>query len=219
LRKVTLIVVFLLLIFNSRIANTDIAVDVGHTYKSPGALSISGVPEIIYNKQVAEKIKERLECSGICLFLIEDKRLHERPGIANEFATALVSLHHDSAGKRTTKMSGFSIFVSKLNSQYNDSLKLAKCIGAELIRAGFWVGLYHKNTKKQQRLLVDKKTGVYRADKFVVLKNSKVPAVLVECGVISNPDEEVRLNQNRDLMAEAIALGVQKYMEQWRVRS
>ncbi len=221
--KILPIILFLLLISSFQIANADLALDVGHTYKSPGAISVSGVPEIFYNKEVAERVKERLDCVGVCLFLIEDKQLHERPEIANQFATAMVSIHHDSVGKvknkkgvKTPQLSGFSIFISKMNSQYNDSLRLAKCIGAELINAGFYVGLYHKNTKSKQRLLVDKKTGVYRADKFVVLKNSTVPAVLVECGVISNPLEEAKLNEKRELMADAIAIGIQKYMEQWR---
>jgi N-acetylmuramoyl-L-alanine amidase len=178
---------------------------------------------MLYNKQVANMVKERLECFNICLFLIEDKDIFERSKIANEFATALVSIHHDSAGRvrsgvgiNTPKLSGFSIFISKLNPQYKDSLRLAKCIGAELIRSGFWVGFYHKNTRNKQRLLVDKNTGVYRADKFAVLKDSKIPAVLIECGVISNATEEQWLNENRGLMADAIALGIQKYMEQWR---
>lgn len=234
--KVIPIILFLLLVSSFRIANADLALDVGHTYKHPGAISVSGVPEIFYNKEVAERVKERLEGSGVCLFLIEDKVLLDRPKIANENAMAMVSIHHDSAGKVKTKVvktkkgskvvktmvpssvnvSGFSIFVSKLSVQYNDSVRLAKCIGAELIDAGFMVGLYHQNSTKRQRLLVDKIFGVYRADKFVVLKNAKIPAVLVECGVISNAQEERFLNDNRDKMADAIALGIQKYMEQGR---
>jgi len=233
--KVTSIILFLLLISNFRIGNADVALDVGHLYKSPGAISVSGVPEILYNKEVAEKVKARLEGSDICLFLIEDKPLLDRPKIANESATVFVSIHHDSVGKATSKVtkrptkslkattkiapdsvhvSGFSIFISKLSAQYNDSLRLAKCIGAELIDAGFLVGLYHKNSTKKQRLLVDKCFGVYRADKFAVLKNSKIPAILVECGVISNAQEEKFLNENRDKMADAIALGLQRYIIQ-----
>ena len=56
--KVTSIILFLLLISNFRIGNADVALDVGHLYKSPGAISVSGVPEILYNKEVAEKVKE-----------------------------------------------------------------------------------------------------------------------------------------------------------------
>jgi len=224
--KILSILLILLLVSNFKIANADIAVDVGHTYAKPGAISILGIPEIFYNKEVAEKIKEKLECSGVCVFLIEDKQLHKRPEIANQFATALVSIHHDSVGKESKRVSkkskkvtptpvnasGFSIFISKLNAQYNDSLRLAKCIGAELIDAGFLVGLYHKNSTKRQRLLVGKCFGIYRAYKFVVLKNTTIPAVLVECGVISNPKEEEMLNQNRDRMASAIALGIARYV-------
>jgi hypothetical protein len=43
----------------------------------------------------------------------------------------------------------------------------------------------------RQRLLVDVKTGVYRYDQLIVLKNTQMPAVLLEAGSIINRDEEL----------------------------
>jgi N-acetylmuramoyl-L-alanine amidase len=201
-----------LLFCNNSVANDSVAIDAGHTYQYPGVISVQGTPEVYYNEEVAIGIRNKLEDSGISIIMIEDKYLFDRPKIANEEAMVFVSIHHDGVTGKTLKQSGFSIFISKINPMYKESLRLAKCIGAELIKAGFYVGLYHKNTKKRQRLLVDKKDGVYRADRFVVLKDTKIPAVLIECGVISNPAEEERLNEKRAIMSAAIAAGIQKYL-------
>src|SRR5258708_9149623 len=46
----------------------------------------------------------------------------------------------------------------------------------------------------RQRLLVDARTGVYRYDQLIVLKNTQMPAVLLEAGSIINRDEELRMS-------------------------
>jgi N-acetylmuramoyl-L-alanine amidase len=218
--RVAFLIIFLLptillptnLLCNDSVVQPWVALDVGHTYKYPGAISASGVGEIYYNEEVALGVRNRLEDSGIPLIMIEDQQLRDRPKIANREALSLVSIHHDGVTGKVLKQRGFSIFISKINPKWKDSLRLAQCIGSELVRAGFDAGLYFHNTKSRQRQLVDKKDGVYRCDRFVVLKDSKIPAVLIECGVISNPVEEERLNEKRAVMSAAIALGIQKYL-------
>ena len=46
----------------------------------------------------------------------------------------------------------------------------------------------------RQRLLVDVRTGVYRYDQLIVLKNTQMPAVLLEAGSIINRDEELLMS-------------------------
>jgi N-acetylmuramoyl-L-alanine amidase len=52
--------------------------------------------------------------------------------------------------------------------------------------------LHH--AEQEKRPLLDKEKGVYAFDDLVVLKVAKMPAVLLECGVIVNRTEEEKLN-------------------------
>jgi len=47
----------------------------------------------------------------------------------------------------------------------------------------------------ENRELVVPELGVYRFDKLIVLRTTKMPAALLECGVIINPAEEEELKE------------------------
>ena len=55
------------------------------------------------------------------------------------------------------------------------------------------------------------------ADKSIyILKDSKIPAVIVECGFLSNPEEEKKLQtqEYQDKIAWAVYSGILKYFDQ-----
>jgi N-acetylmuramoyl-L-alanine amidase len=134
----------------------------------------------------------------------------------------LVSVHHDSVqdvdlrsteafGRRqsyTDAASGFSIFVSRENREYERSLELASMIGRRLTEAGFDSNTYHGlNIPGEGRLLVDPSNNVYEYNELAVLRHAARPAVLVELGVIKNPLDEARARDPEYVseMAGAIA--------------
>jgi N-acetylmuramoyl-L-alanine amidase len=214
-----------------------VAIDVGHTRASPGAISVTGIPEYEFNLRIAKKLESMLQATGtIQAFLITSEKprtLPERTRIAaSRNADLFVSIHHDSAqdkyleereaadGKTqryTDKFSGYSIFVSHKNPRYEKSLDLARQIGRAMRRAKLKFATHHNEAiAGENRPIVDPEAGVYAFDDLVVLKTASMPAVLVECGVIVNPEEEKELltDTRQVTITAAIARGIQDHFGQ-----
>lgn len=197
-----------------------IVVDAGHTPAHPGATGASGRVEHLYNLDLSKAVADDLEAGGYRVTRVgadgHEIALAERPNTAPK-ADFFISIHHDSiqqawidAGRRRD-FKGYAIFVSQLNPRYEQSLACAKAIGERLRAAGEAPSLYHATpVKGENRPLIDRRLGIHRFDDLVVLKTAPMPAVLVEAGVIANPDEEQRL-QDRAVqarLADSIAKGV-----------
>jgi hypothetical protein len=68
---------------------------------------------------------------------------------------------------------------------------------------------------KYQRPLLDSDAGVYRYDELIVLKNTTMPAVLLESGSIINRDEELVMasDEHRNKVASAVSSAAADYCE------
>jgi len=215
-----------------------VAIDVGHTKASPGAISATGRPEYEFNREIArqleEKLKETNKDGGATInpFIISSEKpmaLPTRTKIAaSKNADLFVSIHHDSAqdkyleerevnGKEerfTNEFSGYSVFVSRKNPRYDESLDVARRIGRGMQTNGFkFARHHHEQIAGENRPFADEAAGVYAFDDLVVLKTATMPAVLVECGVIVNPKEEQELvSKNRQAaITAAIVRGIRDH--------
>jgi N-acetylmuramoyl-L-alanine amidase len=189
----------------------SIAVDVGHYLAEPGVISARGIPEFDYNLRLAREISDTLRRAGHRTLLIGDDGLAENLGSRAPRAAGMdlfVSIHHDSVQPRflsswesggetflySDRFSGFSLFVSRLNSHTEASLKCASAIGAALRSAGFVPSRYHADPiVGENRPFADEANGVHYFDNLAVLKTASIPALLFEAGVIVNRDEELRM--------------------------
>lgn len=210
-----------------------LAIDIGHSLNRGGAISARGVPEYSYNRQFAEMLLARLVKDGFKkAFLINsdgnDMGFDRRHRIAeSRRANLMVSIHHDSVqphylstwqygNKRrlySDKYRGYSIFYSALNGKARESRYFAEIMGDQLLNNGFTPSLHHaEKIKGENRLLIDENRGIYRFDGLAILKG-KLPAVLLECGIIVNRDEEISLseNENRERMVLSILRAVETY--------
>jgi len=220
---------------DSKILNYDkvIAIDIGHSINKFGALSSAGVKEYDFNKNIGSMLFKELMANGYKNTIIvnesgNDISLKERSEQINKTkAEILISIHHDSVqphylktkfvnGKKiiyTNDHTGFSIFFSKSNSHNVSSLKLAKLIGQSLTKNSF-VPTYHHAEKidGENRDLVDKENGIYNVD-FAILRSSKMPSILIECGIIVNPDEEIMLMNkiHQVKIVKSISEAINKY--------
>ena len=206
----------------------SIAVDVGHYLEKPGVISARGVTEFEYNRQLAREISESLRRAGHKTILIGDDGMADNLGRRAPRASGMdlfISIHHDSVQPRflssweidretllySDMFVGFSLFVSRLNSHTEASLKCASAIGAVLRGAGFTPSRYHADPiVGENRPFADEANGVHYFDNLAVLKTSNIPAMLFEAGVIVNRDEELRMRDHavRRLIADGIAAAV-----------
>lgn len=185
-------------------ASSNIVIDPGHSPKSKGAKSCTGAYEYIYNDYIVSLLERHLKYKNINIIKSrehnEEKSLAERAKLAKN-KKLFLSIHHDSVHPRyiksingnpsSTHGSGYSIFVSKKNKNYAQSLKYATFLGKELRKSGLKPSHHHaENISGENRKLINPDLGIYEFDDLIVLKNSEAPALLLEVGVIVNPKDE-----------------------------
>lgn len=217
-------------------ATFRIILDVGHTAESYGAMSARNVPEFEYNLNLARRIDERLKADGFSetvLLVSEGKArrsLQARVARANKKGADLfISIHHDSVpgiyvdkwefeGKRSAfndMFGGYSVFVSRQNPHYRDSLRFARLLGNQMASKEMQFARQYDQwfMGKFQRELLDIEAGVYRYDQLIVLKNTTMPAVLLESGSIINRDEELVMasDEHKNKVAAAVSSSAAEY--------
>jgi N-acetylmuramoyl-L-alanine amidase len=171
-------------------SSTTVVIDAGH-----GGYDRGGIPgQIVSEKEmtldVAQRLKKTLSASGYRVVMTRDSDvfipLGTRVAIANSYSNAIfVSIHFNSA-KRSGAGGIETYFYSR------ESLPLASAI--HYFVAG---GAPSSNRNVRRR-------GYY------VLRKTAIPAVLVECGFLTNPTEAglAQTAPYRQKLAEEIAAGV-----------
>lgn len=213
-----------------------IILDVGHTAQAPGAVSARGVPEYDFNLWLGRKIDAALRKAGfantVLLITAGDTRrgLVERVERANGMGADLfLSIHHDSVpefllaswnflgaeGRYSDHYRGHSIFVSSDHPRYAQSLAFARFLGLAMKVRGLEYTRHYteKRMGARRRLLVDAEAGVYRFDQLIVLRATKMPAVLFEAGPIIHREEELVMQspERQALVASAVVEAVEAF--------
>jgi N-acetylmuramoyl-L-alanine amidase len=182
------------------LANRTVVVDAGHGGADPGAWdrSLSEVPEKTINLDIANLVAGLLRQRGAWVLMTRpgDQRveLQERADRAERYqADLFISIHANAAPSR--EPAGAEVYVCRAAS--SSSEQAAAQIEAALRRSGFAC------------------RGIRRAN-FVVLAGHRRPAVLLECGFLTNRDDARRLNDPacRRQLAAAIVDGVARYLLQ-----
>jgi N-acetylmuramoyl-L-alanine amidase len=174
----------------------QVVLDAGHGGKDPGALSVNGRKEKEYNLAITLKVKVLLDKEPkIKPFLTRSDdtfvELADRANYANKLpADLFVSFHANMATSATA--SG-----SETHYWRSDSLALAKVMHKHLV-AG--TGL--------------KDRGV-RTGNFHVIRETTMPAVLLEAGYLSSSiDSSVLFNDaKQDKIASEIVAGIKEYLK------
>lgn len=187
-------------------------IDAGHGGEDGGTVSADGLVEKDVNLKIALKLKKLLTFSGFDVVMTreEDISIHDQG--AEDVKKRKVS----DLKNRLEICNGDSsnIFVSIHQNQFTNS----KYSGAQVF--------YSPNNSKSQLMATDIKDAfqgllqpenereIKKADNNIyLLWNAQVPAVVVECGFLSNPDEAYLLSteEYRDKVAFTIYCGLLNY--------
>jgi N-acetylmuramoyl-L-alanine amidase len=213
-----------------------VVVDVGHTVNVPGAMSARGIAEYAFNLQLARDISQGLLDAGFqqTVLLITAtapwRGLVERAARANSMhANLFIAIHHDSVpdnllqnweyvGQKNQfndNYPGYAIFISNENADPAGSLQFGSLLGRELESRGLHYTPHYTLALMghRRRILVDAEAGVYRYDQLIVLRQTRMPAVLLEAGSIVNRQEELELGtpERRSLTSTAIVAAVENF--------
>ena len=196
-----------------------VVVDTGHTPARPGATGASGRVEYQYNLVLSGAVAARLTALGERVRRVAadgaEVALGQRSRLAPD-ADFFISIHHDSMQQkyidagRQREFAGFDLCLAAQSPlRGKPALRQGDRRGAGGGgREAVAVSL--EPIAGENRPLLDRRLGVHRFDGLAVLKTATMPAVLVEAGVIVNPDDEARVARPDTIerMARAIADGV-----------
>lgn len=189
-----------------------IVIDPGHGGEDGGTVGINGVQEKEVNLAVALALRDLLVQDHYHVVMIRegdyavgDRSLAElmerkRSDIHSRLQTVVetgdciyVGIHQNNFSQ--SKYSGAQTFYSV---NHEGSALLAEKIQTQIVQT-----LQRENTREIKA----------SGDQIYILKNCQVPAVLVECGFLSNPAEAEKLidPQYQREMASAIFQGIQDY--------
>ena len=194
------------------IANKTIIVDCGHGKPDEGAVGFNGTTEQAINLSIGLKLQKLIEQSGGSVILtrsdensiysIDSKSIREkkisdtknRVEIGNNSSADIFVSIHLNKYPQSSIYRGWQTFYQANSS---DSTELAQIIQENINK-----NIDYQNNRKPMKI-----TDVY------IMEHVKIPAVIVECGFLSNPEESVLLQDEsyQSKIAWGIFIGIQNY--------
>lgn len=175
-----------------------IVLDPGHGGRDPGAVGIGGLSETDIVNPMSHRIKEILEQQGVRVILTrEDNRtvdLEPRVQLANRLdANLFVSIHANAISMSRPDVNGVETYYYQTGGQ------LAQVLHRHLLSASGGPD-----------------RGV-RTARFYVLRNTRMPAVLLELGFVTGARDAPRLADPayQERLSQAIARGILEYVRQY----
>ena len=222
-----------------------VVIDAGHGGPDEGAVGSRGLAEKAVVLDVAQRLKTRLEDSGVRVVLTRNSdvfvSLEARSAVANDArADLFVSIHANASS--SPKPRGMEIFFLSLEASDDSSGELARRENEALQALGpvsaardpllallgdmAATDYMHESDLfaklvEQELNAVDRvaSRGVKQAP-FVVLMGVQMPSALVEIGFLSNPAEEKALRRadRRDEIVQALGRAVLEFGKRYDAR-
>ncbi len=187
-----------------------VIIDAGHGSPDGGATSCTGVLESQFNLEIALRLRDLMELLGIQTLMIRDtdhsvytqgstiaqkkvSDLKERVRIVNSTENAtLVSIHQNLFPD--AKYSGAQVFYAKTTGSHEL---------ANQLQNAFIQSINHDSHRQAKK-----------ADGIYLMQNINCTGILVECGFLSNPNEEylLRTDTYQKKLCSVIATTLSNYL-------
>jgi N-acetylmuramoyl-L-alanine amidase len=175
-----------------------VTIDPGHGGRDPGAVGIGGLREKDVVLSVSQQVASLLQQQGVQVVLTrQDDReveLESRVQIAERAnADLFVSIHANAISLARPEVNGIETYYTS-----ESGARLGRVIHASMVQ----------QTGMNDRGL--------RSARFYVIRNTSMPAVLLEIGFVTGAQDAARLSDSRwrTQMATAIAQGILQYIQQ-----
>jgi N-acetylmuramoyl-L-alanine amidase len=180
-----------------------VVVDAGHGGFDPGAIGVSGAEEDNINLAVAQELKAVLQEMGSQVIMTRD----------DENALAKSKEEDMAERRRIIEESGSDIVVSIHMNNFKEDPDVSGPL--VLFMPGSEKGQALAKTIQSSLNTALDTDGSARSEDLYVLKSGNQPCVLVECGYLSNEEEEHALTQPeyQKKIAQAICDGVVDFLE------
>lgn len=192
-----------------------IVIDAGHGLPDGGAVGMNGTIESTLNIKIARLVESALAKKGYSIIMTRT----DDNAVANDGQTLAQRKRSDMYKRlEIINSSDADMFVSIHMNKFTDS----RYFGAQVI--------YSDNFEESEQLAsfiqeglcrlpenTSKRTHSKAPSGIFLLKNAKIPAVIVECGFLSNYDEEKLLNTThyQKQLCEAIVKGIEDYYKKY----
>lgn len=165
----------------------------------------TGIAEYVTDLEIGLKLRDALEAQGATVYMTRetndvDISNLERAQMMNQLQADLVlRIHCD--GAEDSSANGIGMFVRETGEKQAESQAAAEMLLDAMVEA----------TGARRR-------SVYLRDTYTMNNWSTVPCILVECGFMSNPEEDEKLNDPayQDLLVQGMVEGICRYFpEGW----
>lgn len=200
-------------VFSSRQSGI-IVIDAGHGLPDGGAVGMNGSIESTLNIKIARLVEKGLKKKGYSVIMTRT----DDNSISDEGKTLAQRKRSDMYKRlEIINSSGGDMFISIHMNKFTDS----RYHGAQVIYSDNFIESENLAECLQKKLCdikenTSKRTHAKAPSGIFLLKNAKIPAVIVECGFLSNYDEEKLLNTEKyqKLLSSAIVKGIENYYKQ-----
>lgn len=173
----------------------QVVIDAGHGGKDPGSSCEEAVEKDIA-LQLALLLQQKLEAEGITTLMTREGddniTMAERVALANQAQAQLYISLHCNSYEEDARVMGLECYYW----QSDESLALARTITQQVGQAGI-------------------KTREVKTEEYVVLRDSEMPAVLIETGFITNDQDRERLTNpdSQSVLMDAVTKAVKATLD------